>query len=405
MKNLLSITFIVLVAMIGWHCGNTTPNTAISNNDAAATKVANKANSSSSTSSNATGDYVVKGKINGASSMRVFLDDFQFNNLVRTVASTSADSKGNFELKFDNLKKGLYRIRIGAKKAYLAFAGDEQTIEINGNLETLNKYDFEVKGSGDALTYVNTRRNLLDKGLDKSAKQSAIMSVNNPIGAAHLAMSFIPANEGNLQVHKTIKEKVAKLADDSAKAYAKDYNAYISQREQAIMAKKAAGRIAVGQPAPDIKLPDPNGKEFALSDLKGKVVLLDFWASWCGPCRKANPTVVKAYNKFNKDGFEVFSVSLDGLDTRTKRRFGGDQQKIAAQLESSKNRWVQAIEKDGLKWRYHVSDLKKWESFPASAYAVRSIPRTFLIDRKGNIAFVDLHPLRHDLEGEIKKLL
>ena len=118
-----------------------------------------------------------------------------------------------------------------------------------------------------------------------------------------------------------------------------------------------------GSPALDFELPNPDSVMMKLSDFKGKIVLLDFWASWCGPCRKENPNVVAMYEKYNKDGFEVFSVSLD----------------------KDKQRWIQAIEKDKLVWDGHVSDLKYWQNEAARLYQVNSIPHTVLIDRDGNI--------------------
>ena len=144
------------------------------------------------------------------------------------------------------------------------------------------------------------------------------------------------------------------------------------------------------QPAPDIKLPSPDGKEYALSDLKGQVVLLDFWASWCRPCRMENPNVVKVYNKYKDKGFTVFSVSLDGLDSRSKARYQGNTERLEEAMEMQKKRWVDAINKDGLTWDTHVSDLKKWECAPAKAYGVSSIPRTFMIDKEGRIAALNL---------------
>ncbi len=135
-------------------------------------------------------------------------------------------------------------------------------------------------------------------------------------------------------------------------------------------------------PAPDISLPGPDGKNHALSNLKGKVVLLDFWASWCGPCRRANPHVVETYKKYKDKGFEVFSVSLDRPD--------------------GKQNWIDAIAKDGLLWDNHVSDLQFWSSAPAAVYGVRSIPKTFLIGRDGKI--VALNP-REQLEEELLKVL
>ena len=118
-----------------------------------------------------------------------------------------------------------------------------------------------------------------------------------------------------------------------------------------------------GDMAPDIVMNDPEGNERKLSDLRGKIVLLDFWASWCGPCRRENPNVVRAYEKYKDQGFEVFSVSLD----------------------SDVNRWKQAIEQDQLVWPSHVCDLQGWRNAAAREYGISSIPHTMLIDRDGSI--------------------
>jgi thiol-disulfide isomerase/thioredoxin len=117
-----------------------------------------------------------------------------------------------------------------------------------------------------------------------------------------------------------------------------------------------------GAMAPEIKLATPAGPNLALSSLRGKYVLIDFWASWCGPCRRENPNVVKTYAAYKDKGFEIFGVSLD-------------QDRAA---------WLKAIETDQLVWK-HVSDLKYWSSAGAQAYQVNSIPQTFLLDREGRI--------------------
>lgn len=127
--------------------------------------------------------------------------------------------------------------------------------------------------------------------------------------------------------------------------------------------------LNVGDKAPELAFNDPDGKTRKLSELKGKVVLIDFWASWCRPCRAENPNVVKTYNQFkdktfkNGKGFEIFSVSLD----------------------QNKGAWVNAINADGLVWKNHVSDLQYWRSEGARIYNVSSIPATFLIDGDGVI--------------------
>ena len=151
----------------------------------------------------------------------------------------------------------------------------------------------------------------------------------------------------------------AKLAD----AIKERFGDIFPTQVKSIDAQAATLRTyTAGAEAPLFAGPDPGGKEISLKSLRGKVVLLDFWASWCGPCRKENPNVVKLYDKYKEKGFEILGVSLD----------------------KTKDRWVKAIEADGLTW-LHVSDLKGWQSAYGRLYGVSSIPQTVLLDKEGKI--------------------
>ena len=191
--------------------------------------------------------------------------------------------------------------------------------------------------------------NMEKQSLDQIAKDSLLAHKDNL--AAIMFMDYFP-KDNNLELHKEIITAL----------YAKyPTNRAVQEKHTATMAVAVSSNV--GAMAPELAFPNPEGKTLKLSDLKGKYVLIDFWASWCGPCRRENPHVVSLYNKYKDKGFDVFSVSLD--------------QNAAA--------WTKGIETDKLSWPNHVSDLKGWSSAASKLYGVNSIPATFLVDKEGRI--------------------
>mgnify|MGYP006265901001 CR=1 FL=1 len=345
----------------------------------------------------------IEGTMKNAGGTQVYLDKVVINRASNVLAKGDVASDGSFRLDFpEGLEAGIYNLRIGAKRLNLVLDGREKVVAVHGDLNTMQNGQISVEGSPSSQAYLNFFQSASNQRIGEQAVETFVDTTQNPYTAAFVAFSLLRNNPQYLDIHRKAQERLAGAYPQADMV--KSYGAFIEKVDQQYQKTLASQRVQVGQPAPDITLPNPNGKNMSLSDLKGKIVLLDFWASWCGPCRRENPNVVKVYKRYKDKGFEVFSVSLDGLDTRTKARLGNDPERIKQMADRSKRRWVQAIQQDNLIWDYHVSDLKKWESKAASKYGVTSIPRTFLIDREGNIAAINLRGAAN-IEAELKKLL
>lgn len=327
--------------------------------------------------------YTLKGTIQNAANLQVLLEQAHFDRSTVAMGRVTCDANGNFTInQKDPFPEALYRLSIGAKRVYFIMNGKETMVDIKGDLNTIDKMELTVTGSPTFTCYNDIIQGLIKNPMKSQEEAKAAAQKGcTPLMKAFLTSQLLGQNAAPFIAEFKASSEALNAAMPNSK-YATDFANMVTGLTTQTTQQSAGETIQVGMDAPDISLPGPDGKTHALSGLKGKVVLLDFWASWCGPCRRENPRVVETYKKYHDKGFEVFSVSLDRPE--------------------GKQAWIDAIAKDGLVWNNHVSDLQFWNSAPAAVYGVRSIPKTFLIGKDGKI--VALNP-RENLEEEILKAL
>jgi len=356
----------------------------------------------------------ISGVITGAEGKTIYLESLS-DSRVLPIDSTVVGSDGSFSLKsHDNLPLDFYRIYFKEGNFLQLITDSSEHVEITAEFAKLN--EAKVEGSEQTVEYMDLVKKwepLMEKlveaqlQIDRPSDDSALDSTQwiakweaqyaaaqkeanafikgwlEKHSASLLAISIVQNLDprfdfiwyqrvltdtkptcGKLPAYKTLEKLVGQIKNASSSSAASNSN------------------IAVGKMAPEITLPNLSGQTKALSALRGKVVLLDFWASWCGPCRKENPNVVSVYNRYASKGFDVFSVSLD----------------------ENKSAWEAAIKKDGLVWNNHVSDLGGWKSAVVPTYEIESIPFPVLIDKEGKIVAMGESLRGAGLENELKKL-
>jgi len=321
------------------------------------------------------------------------------------VDSTVINDKGDFEFTNYVPKIGFYRIKLNQQNFAMLVLDSADKVTVTGNISDLGN-TYKTEGSPETKLFIeyNDLSKARDLRLDSLNKAFQMMMENNKADSRRVdSLSKIFEGPYNSIVDASNKQMTDKIMQNASMyssimaiqvlepdKYADVYHALdagLSKKYPNDMNVKTFHDMVtkmqattIGQTAPEISLPSPDGKEIALSSLKGKVVLIDFWASWCGPCRKEMPNVVKAYAKYKDKGFEIYGVSLD----------------------QEKDRWVEAIAKDGITWP-QVSDLKYWSSDAAKLYNVQGIPYTVLLDKEGKIIAKNLRGA--ELEKKIAEIL
>lgn len=361
--------------------------------------------------------FTISGEITNANGEKLYLVELQTSN-INILDSVILNNTGTFSFKGQTNIPKFYAIRTTSNNYLTLIINHLEQININTDGENLSENTI-ITGSAESQNILILRTKLEGsiKKLDSLAiyyqsligtrklnkVKDSLSLVSQKIIEEHteFTQNFITDNSNSLAGLMALYQQIAprryvlnpkdhfeyfNLVDSSLissipKSDAvKALHAQLEEFKRQNIAENEINEVVeIGAIAPDIALPCPAGDTVTLNSLRGKYVLLDFWASWCRPCRVENPSLVKYYEKYHEKGFEIFQVSLD----------------------KKKESWIEAIEKDKLSW-IHVSDLQYWNSAPAELYKVQSIPASFLLDKQGKIIATNL---RGDaLEAKLSEL-
>ena len=360
----------------------------------------------------------ISGIIENAAGKMLYLNAF-INNAPSIIDSVVIKKNGKFKLAVNVLKPDFYTIGFSKQDyALLVLDSVNEGKVINFNADGLKIMEtYSISGSKDSEIVkslvlhlsnhskwkteyakglkdpeftpqqkAETKRKLDSLDQNFITKRDRFINTNYKSIAVLAAMGYLNP-QTDLTLYKKIEEGLAESVPNSSyhlavKTQVKQIETQIESRKKEAAERERLEQLsAIGSVAPELNFADPNGEVISIESLRGNYVLIDFWASWCRPCRAENPNVVKLYNEYKNKGFTVFSVSLD----------------------RDKNRWLGAIKQDNLYWPNHVSDLKQWKSEAVKTYGFTGIPFTVLLDPDGKIIAKNLRGPA--LENKIKELL
>jgi thiol-disulfide isomerase/thioredoxin len=329
------------------------------------------------------GAFVIAGKITNAPEQKIYLEEMPFTGEAPIILDSGTITKaGTFELKAMAREESLYRL-VFDKGSQVLLINDGNNIRIRIDANNFRGYSIEGSAASEQL------HELLEKLWTTDSTYNAIIKQKDTLASDSMMIVLNTNTEQLIVKRRSLLDLfIKKTSSPAAICYAIGrYDPDVPATHLKEMLDAAATRFPehsginryksilalqlqpkeppyplLDKPAPEIKLPTPAGDSLALSSLRGKYVLVDFWASWCGPCRKENPNLVAAYKKYSNKNFTILGVSLD----------------------EQKEKWTEAIQQDNLTWS-HTSDLKYWNSIAVDLYQFRGIPFNVLVDPEGKI--------------------
>ncbi len=334
--------------------------------------------------------FAVEGTVKNTTAKTIYLEENTPNGRPTIIDSAGLKNDGSFSLKTKSKEENLYQLRLQGKVVPFAFfINDADKIKLNADLNNTTQ-PYTVQNSPATQALLNFDKTAYEKGMQlfqEGSRVDSLQKASAPDSLVNAAYARVEATAGSLKsfamdfLNRSNSPVLSLYALGSYQNTATNLGITgFNRTEIAEIVNAAAAKFPnhtalqsvkkslPSNKAADFSQPDVNGQPVSLSQFRGKYVLVDFWASWCKPCRIDNPNVVKAYNEFKNKNFTILGVSLD----------------------QSKDAWLKAIQQDGLAWT-QVSDLKFWDNAAATLYGVQSIPYNVLVDPNGTIIAENLH--------------